>query len=193
MPGDFSQKLGFGQVGEGLISRWLQSRGCSIFPAYEMETEDGKAKPGPRMFSASGNLILPDMLAFGGREMFWVEAKRKTCFAWNRNREKWVTGIDQHHYEQYQEVAEKTGLPVWIMFWHPHGNPSHIDTKHDCPEECPTGLFGDDIRRLVLNESHRWPFYGRSGMVYWAHESLRRIASVEDILGPTQQSTHAAE
>lgn len=193
MPGKFSQQLGFGQVGEGLISRWLQSRGCLIFPAYEMETKDGEPKPGPRMFSVSGNLILPDMLAFGERQMFWVEAKRKTCFTWHRNSQKWVTGVDQHHYEQYLQVSEKTGLPVWIMFWHPSGSPDVIDTKHDCPSECPTGLFGGDIRNLMLNESHRWKFYGRSGMVYWAHESLKCIASVEDVLKATHQFTQAAE
>jgi len=187
--GKFESALAFGQVGESLISKWLQSRGCSIFPAYEMETEDGKAKPGPRLFSPNGNLILPDMLAFGEKQMFWVEAKRKTCFTWHRKSEKWVTGIDQHHYEQYQTVLTKTGLPVWIMFWHPNGTPDKIDTGHNCPPECPTGLFGGSINRLVWLESHRWPFYGRSGMVYWAHESLTSIATVDEVIN----ATHAAE
>jgi hypothetical protein len=177
--GKFEQTLAFGQVGESIISRWLQSRGAMVFPAYQIEQSAGK---GPQLFSASGNLVLPDMLAFKGDSIIWVEAKHKTCFAWYRKTQRWVTGIDLRHYQEYQEVSVKTGLPVWIMFWHPKSLPDPRDVEHGCPPECPSGLFGNSIFALAENESNRSRRWGSSGMVYWAHENLKKIAGVNEVL-----------
>lgn len=178
MTGEFEQRLGFGRVGEGVISRWLQSRGHLVFPAYEKEIGSGK---GPQLFCAAGDLVLPDILAFCGTRIQWVEAKHKTCFTWHRLTQRWTTGIDLRHYGEYQEVAARTALPVWLMFYHPQSKPDDRDIKHGCPPECPVGLFGNDIQKLTTCENHRSDRWGKSGMVYWAAESLRLIAPAQKL------------
>ncbi|MBQ2263234.1 MAG: hypothetical protein II336_17970 [Loktanella sp.] len=172
--GKFEQALAFGQMGESAISKWLQSRGHAVFPAYQVEHQTGK---GPQLFAASGDLVLPDLLAFRAGEVRWFEAKHKTCFTWHRISRQWTTGIDLRHYGEYQEVAERTSLPVWLLFWHPKEQPSDNDLAFGCPAKCPTGLFGGDIAELTQCENHRSDRHGRTGMVYWAHSSLKRIAA----------------
>lgn len=176
--GNFERTLAFGQMGESLISRWLQSRGHAVFPAYQVEHQTGK---GPQLFAASGDLVLPDLLTFRGGKVHWFEAKHKTCFTWHRISGKWTTGIDLRHYCEYQEVALRTSLPVWILFWHPMAEPSDADKAHGCPPRCPTGLFGKDITVLARCESHRSDRHGRSGMVYWAHDALRLLAEPQEL------------
>ena len=178
MTGEFEQRLSFGRVGEGVISRWLQSRGHLVFPAYEKEIGSGK---GPQLFCSAGDLVLPDILAFCGSRIQWVEAKHKTCFTWHRMTQRWTTGIDLRHYREYQEVAARTELPVWLMFYHPQSKPDDRDIKHGCPPECPTGLFGNDIETLSACENHKSSKWGKSGMVYWAVDSLRLIVPAESL------------
>lgn len=178
MGDDFARKLQFGRVGESLISRWLQARGHLVFPAYEKEIGTGK---GPQLFAASGDLVLPDILAFRGSRIQWIEAKHKTCFTWHRSTGRWTTGIDLRHYAEYQEVAARTALPVWLMFWHPKATPDARDLAHGCEPECPIGLFGNDLAVLVTCENHRSDRWGKSGMVYWAVDSLKLIAPARDI------------
>jgi hypothetical protein len=174
----FEDKLAQGRVGEGAISKWLQGRGHSVSPAYEVERDSGK---GPQLFAAAGDLVLPDLLAFRAGGAMWFEAKNKTRFAWHRLTQSWTTGIDLRHYGEYQEVAIRTGLPVWLLFLHLRSTPSDADIAHRCPPRCPTGLFGNELGRLTQTESHRSNRYGRSGMVYWAHDALRLLASVGDM------------
>lgn len=170
--GKFEQTLAFGQMGESAISRWLQSRGHHVFPAYQVEHQTGK---GPQLFAASGDLVLPDLLAFRSGKVQWFEAKHKTCFTWHRITGRWTTGIDLRHYGEYQEVAARTLLPVWLLFWHPKPKPDERDLAHGCPAQCPTGLFGENIEVLSTCENHRSDRYAR-GMVYWAHDKLRLLA-----------------
>lgn len=174
----FEQKLAQGRVGEGAISKWLQGRGHSVFPAYEIEKHSGK---GPQLFASSGDLVLPDLLAFRAGEIRWFEAKHKTCFTWHRISGKWTTGIDLRHYDEYQAVAARTGLPVWLLFLHPKAEPSAADREHGCPDTCPTGLFGNDLDVLAKVESHRSDRHGRSGMVYWAVDQLRLVAPASEV------------
>lgn len=175
---DFAAKLSFGQIGESVISRWLQGRGHAVFPAYQVEHQTGK---GPQLFAASGDLVLPDLLAFKAGKVHWVEAKHKTCFTWHRLTGKWTTGVDLRHYGEYQEVAARTALPVWLLFWHPMPEPSPADRLHGCPPVCPTGLFGGDLAVLERNENHRSDRHGKTGMVYWAHDALRLLANVDEM------------
>lgn len=85
-------------------------------------------------------------------------------------------GFDLHHYEQYQEVADRTSLPVWLMFYHPKSCPDERDLRCGCPKSCPTGLFGNDIATLKDRENHRHANWGKRGMVYWASDSLKKLA-----------------
>lgn len=176
--GSFRETLAFGQAGEKTVSEWLQARGHAVFPAYEKEGGDFK---GPQLFAASGDLVLPDLLAFKSGTAIWFEVKRKTCFTWHRISRQWVTGIDLHHYQQYQKVSARTCLPVWLVFFHPQAQPNARDVTHGCPKFCPTGLFGNDISVLAACENHRHENWGRHGMVYWAHSSLRLIAKAEEL------------
>ena len=176
--GRFERNLSMGHMGESLIARWLQSRGHAVFPAYQIEYDTGK---GPQLFSADGNCVLPDLLVFRNGSILWFEAKHKTCFTWHWTTERWTTGIDLRHYKEYLKVAQKTQLPVWLLFFHPNAVPAQRDVDHGCPSQCPTGLFGGDLKDLERCESHRSYKWGPSGMVYWAESSLRLIASVEEL------------
>jgi len=167
--GKFEAALAFGQAGELTVSQWLQRRGHMVFPAYEKEGGDFK---GPQLFAASGDLVLPDLLAFRDGTAIWFEVKRKTCFTWHRISNRWVTGIDQHHYAHYQEVAERTAFPVWLIFYHPESTPDKRDLEHGCPSKCPAGLFGNNIEVLRDRENHRHANWGKNGMVYWSSENL---------------------
>lgn len=171
--GKFEASLAFGQEGELTVSKWLQSRGHLVFPAYEKEGGDFK---GPQLFSEAGDLVLPDLLAFRSGRAIWFEVKRKTCFTWHRISKRWVTGIDLHHYSQYLEVSARTELPVWLMFYHPKNTPDARDVQHGCPSRCPAGLFGNCIATLRTAENHRHENWGKNGMVYWAHDSLKLLA-----------------
>ena len=176
--GTFERNLATGQLGESTISKWLQERGHAVFPAYQIEYSTGK---GPQLFAKYGDLVLPDLLAFRDGKIQWFEAKHKSCFTWHRNSEKWVTGIDLRHYGEYQEVAARTSLPVWLLFLHQNPKPSESDLGYGCPSACPTGLFGNEINTLAACENHRSDRYGPSGMVYWAYESLRLFADTGEV------------
>lgn len=168
----FQEQLAFGQIAEWQIEVWLRrAAGCCVLPVRE----GGRDNQGPRIFLPIGNLIAPDMLVIKGKDVRWIEAKHKTVFSWHRMTHRWTTGIDLRAYEQYQEVASITPWPVWLLFLH-----SSSDSK-ERSEPCPTGLFGGELSYLTENENHRSDRWGRSGMVYWAHETLRLIATKEEI------------
>ena len=130
------------------------------------------------------------MLVFTHCGITWVEAKHKTVFTWHRLTERWTTGIDKRHYIEYLRVSWRTKFPVWLMFCHRESLPSDIDIRHGCPPECPTGLFGGELFRLVADESHRSQPYdpnrtgfvghGKSGMVYWAVDALTLLATKDE-------------
>jgi hypothetical protein len=184
----FERQLATGKVAEGLIAAWLMSRGTPVMPAYEIEKSHGK---GPQLFAQAGEYVAPDMLAFAHDGIVWVEAKHKSVFSWHRHTRRWTTGIDIRHYEDYINVLAITKLPVWVLFYHRSATPSADDRLSGCPETCPTGLYGRSLADLQQLENHRSKPYdptrpgfaghGRSGMVYWSHASLLRIATKEQV------------
>lgn len=182
----FEESLAYGQIGESRIAKWLmwKCEGCSILPVYEKEIDTGK---GPRIFRLDGDIVAPDMLAFSPQfrdPVIWIEAKHKTVFTWHRITERWTTGIDLKHYEHYQEVAKQSEWPVWLLFLHVCGTPDRKDLEREdgvCPSACPVGLFGGHLSELAEKENHRHASWGPSGMVYWAHETLIRLASLDEV------------
>lgn len=178
MSNTFRQNFAFGLIGESRISRWLQARGHMVMPAYEKEVDTGK---GPQLFSAQGDLVLPDMLVINNGLALWAEAKHKSVWTWHRITQRWTTGVCLRHYEHYCQVATRTAMPVWLMFWHPGSTPARSDLDHGSPQACPTGLFGANISTLQHCESHRSMRWGRHGMVYWAQEHLTMLASVDEV------------
>ncbi len=167
----------FGRMGESAIARWLRyTQGCNVLPVYEKEIEDGK---GPRFYTTRGEIVAPDMLGMKGGKVFWIEAKRKDVFSWYWKGGYWVTGIDLNHYHAYRRLAEGFPHPIWLLFLHEHDRATRKRASEPWP--CPTGLFGGSIERLAACESHRSWKHGRSGMVYWAHHNLRRLATLEEV------------
>jgi len=150
-----------------------------VLPIYDIEYDTGK---GPRIFGSDGGLVAPDLLVINHNGVLWIEAKHKTVFTWHRNTKRWTTGIDRNHYEQYLKVQDAIGWPVWLLFLHRCSTPDVRDRRY-CPEKCPTGLFGQQLSILKKKENHRHGNWGPSGMVYWWHESLRELASIEAVNG----------
>lgn len=168
---NFSHQLKFGVIGENRISRWLKNRGNTILPIYETEINTGK---GPRLYTPEENLIAPDMLILSDDGILWIEAKHKTAFTWHRISKKFVTGIDLRHYEDYCKIAERYPYEVWLMFLHEGG------TAKDSPSS-PSGLFANSLEYLKENENHRHDNWGKSGMVYWSIDNLKKLAEITEI------------
>lgn len=169
----FRESLEFGKVGESLIAKWMRKRGHAVLPVYEVEQGHGK---GPRLFMPDQLLVAPDMLVVSGLNAWWIEAKHKTAFAWNRTRQIWVTGIDRYHFQQYCIVDDSTPWPVWLLFLHRGG-----EAKDSPPS--PSGLYGRSLhhlRKCVNHESDKGG--GTSGMVYWAKTDLLQLAEIEEVI-----------
>lgn len=182
----FDQTLKWGQTGETAIACWLRRKGWDVLPVYEKVIDTGK---GPRVFTAyhsgQSQLVAPDMLAFRGDRIQWVEGKRKTRFTWRWTKSVWQDGIDVRHYENYLQLRERSPFPLWILFLHEQNRPSEQDLQRGCPLRCPTGLYGNEISYLKAVESHKdaFPKNGRSyPMVYWNIEHLKLLATLEDVL-----------
>jgi len=172
----FAQQLEVGKIGESQIARWFNRRGFHVLPVYEKEVSEGK---GPTLFLSDGSQkISPDLLVFRGSDVYWIEAKHKTAFSWHRKTRRWVTGIDIRHYSEYLEVKRlHPEWDIWLMFLHKNG------TAKDTPNGMvsPSGLFCGELGFLRENENHRHANWGRSGMVYWSSDVLKKIATLEQM------------
>ena len=172
----FDQSLEIGKTGESRIAKWFLGRGYNVLPVYEKVDRDYK---GPTLFSADGPiLIAPDMLVFKSRSIFWIEAKHKTAFTWHRITGRWTTGIDARHYQEYLRVQDaQPDWPIWLLFLHQNGR------AKDTPEGMvsPCGLYGRKLSFLKNHINHRSEKWGKSGMIYWAHESLLLLAHLPEV------------
>lgn len=179
----FARSLEFGRVAESDIARWINARGGSVLPVYEKEIHEGK---GPQFYSSVGEHVAPDMFVFPALE--WIEAKHKTVFSWHRLSQRWVTGIDLHHYEAYKRVQDLSRRRVWLLFLHRSNIPDPRDVGDNkagkgCPPKCPTGLYGGSLGYLSRHVNHRHSNHGRHGMVYWAETTLTKLAALTEIKG----------
>lgn len=168
----FKQALEHGVIGESVIAQYWRRRGCSVLPAYEVE--EGHYE-GPRLYTPEGKLIVPDMVVFRGREVWWLEAKHKTAFSHHRITNRFVTGIDLPLYLDYCKIDDFSPWPVCVFFLHDGGQ------AKDSPPDSPSGLFGASLRYLRRNENHRHPNGGKRGMVYWDINKLKKYATLEEI------------
>ncbi len=170
----FKEFLIIGKTGESKIAKWIISNGGQVLPVYEISENQFK---GPALYYEGGTLVAPDMLTFKKGELRWIEVKTKSSFSWHRNTERFVTGIDLHHYADYLKVKEITKTQLWLLFLQGQG------VAKDTPEGkiSPTGLFGGEISDLKQNENHRHGNYGKSGMVYWSHDVLTKFCELNEI------------
>ena len=168
----FSTAYQYGFAGETAIALWLRSRGNCVMPVYEKIVDTGK---GPQLYMPKGTLIAPDLFVFNSERALWIEAKHKTAFTWHRITERWVTGIDLRHYADYCAVDDGTPWPVWLLFLHDGGQ------AKDSPANSPAGLFGATLAHLRQHENHRHANGGTAGMVYWAVDTLKRLATLDQM------------
>lgn len=174
---NFQEALETGKAGESLIARYFLEHGYSVLPIYKTSPCETK---GPVLYSAmSGPLIAPDMLVFKGQQVLWIEAKLKTAFVWYRKAEKWITGINTHHYQQYLTIQEeRPDWPIWLLFLQQNG------IAKDTPEgkASPTGLFGNALDYLSQHVTVEYPRseHGR-GMVCWEIDALKLLAPLADL------------
>lgn len=173
----FSQSLAIGQIGESMIARWLNAQNYHVLPVYEKELGSGK---GPRFFSNVGELIAPDMQVLNDKGQYvWLEAKMKTCFSFHGSTGRFVTGVNKKHYDDYVLVQNLTRCTVYLFFWHPIGKTRTADVnKWNAPPECPTGLFYCPVNTPC---NHVMVDLEGVEMIYWAHESLIHMATVEQM------------
>ena len=154
-------------------------------PVYEKEIDTGK---GPQLFlPGDDSLVAPDLFAFRcnevkGNTIKWIEAKHKTVFTWHRisRPPRWTTGIDLRHYHDYLKVADASPWEVWLFFLHRCSTPYKRDIQHGCPKVCPTGLFVGELSVLRGCENHRSDRWAK-GMVYWAEDRLKLLASLQEV------------
>jgi len=184
----FEEKLRQGRLAESLIARWLVRRGFNLLPAYDIT--DGNRK-GPRVFSAQGHLVAPDLLAFrlfeGAETVRWCEAKSKAAFTWHRMSSTYQDGIDKRYWLDYLTLRERMPWHLWLLFLHGPGQVAKDNPEGMVP---PTGLFGGEIKRLagcIHHESDRW---GKGGMVYWRCSDLtvagKPLATYEEVCAGTE-------
>lgn len=178
----FDESLKEGKLGEGLIARWLLSRGWDLLPAYEIELEHDK---GPQLYTAKhGKLIAPDFLGLKDPKISWIEAKTKSAFTWHRKTQTFQTGIDRRHWLEYVVVRETTKLPLWIFFLHKPGNNAK-DTPFGMIS--PSGLYVQSLDKLCTTIDHEHDNHGNSGMVYWQESVLRKICTYDELLEQIKQ------
>jgi hypothetical protein len=168
----FERSLDFGLAGETAIAQWLKRRGYTILPVYEKILDTGK---GPQLYTPNCELIAPDLLVYRGDKVLWIEAKRKAAFSWHRITQRWVTGIDLRHYEDYCRVDDTAPWPVWLLFL------QEGKQAKDSPPDSPAGLFGNALDYLRLHENHRHENWGKTGMVYWSLADLRLMAELGEV------------
>lgn len=171
----FAAQLQWGQKGEKLIAEYLCGRHkLAVMPVYDVQIQSGK---GPQVFTADASYAAPDALLFNSQVARWVECKQKTSFTWHRNTQRFTTGIDANHFQDYLKVKEISPWPLWLMFLQGEGE------AKDTPQGkvAPSGLYGGEIDYLKDNVNHTHANWGRHGMVYWAEETLHKIDSLKNM------------
>jgi hypothetical protein len=174
-----------GKVGESLIANWLKRRGYNVLPAYEIAEPEFK---GPRILSARGDLVAPDLLAFNfdapKTPVLWCEAKGKAAFTWHRISSSYQDGIDKQHWLDYLELRRRTPWDLWLLFLHAPGGLAKDNPPGMVP---PSGLFGGEILRLAERIDHESDRWGKGGMVYWRCSDLtvngKPLATYDEVRG----------
>jgi hypothetical protein len=112
VPRSFEKQLDFGRVGEKLVARFLQRKGCGVLPSYDYAGSDGQKAP-RLMFEVSG-LVVPDLDAAKQGARKWIEVKTYSHSPLFRAYGIRIHGIRRRHYRDYLAVEEQTGNPVFL-------------------------------------------------------------------------------
>ncbi len=177
----FNDSLQFGAVGENVVGRYRQAKGCLALPVHK---SIGGVGHGPQLLGINEDLVAPDFLVWGKDGTKWVEVKHKTTCTWHRKTRRWQTGVDRTVLTNYGTVSKETNSKVVLCFWHPSDKPDPRDLAWGSPKVCPTGLFVGDVLELEKPGCGRYYQHvtNSSGMVYWDIDSLTLEATVEEVL-----------
>jgi hypothetical protein len=170
----FSDKRREGEIVERGFARWIESRDFCVVPSAKWPRMPGE---GPKLyFPRTPPLSAPDVLAFTPQRVpYWYEVKHDPHFSWwNRDR-KWQTGCDIKYFNEYLQVSELTGIPLWIIFHCNIPRPRPDDRArwgNSCPDEAPVGIYGDLVTDLKESIDHPTDDYGSGGMYLWNKDDL---------------------
>ena len=109
----FEEQLELGHLGERMVSRLLQRRGCGIVPSYDFGGKDGDKAP--RLMFENRGLVLPDLDVCKQGSRQWAEVKTYFDAAWNKKLSADDRGAKGRHANDYLHVEEESGCAVFIF------------------------------------------------------------------------------
>lgn len=71
----------------------------------------------PLLSSQSDKLRVPDFHALGHGDSFWIEVKQKAEVIETIVRSQKEHGIDSPNYSDYKQIADISGVPVWVFIF----------------------------------------------------------------------------
>lgn len=155
--------LDYSERHEQAFERYLLASGYSVVPAYSL---GGKFAP-MLNYPDGGTAPIPDLLTFmGPNRPAWFEVKVKSGAVMNRQHNVLVTGIDLRHWQAYQTVRERTGLPVNLIFMHEKENEVRWGEIGTIPV---VDIYHDD----KIEEG---------GMVFFRYEGITLLSQLGDFL-----------
>lgn len=96
----------FGDLAQNEVRRLHEIVGDWVVPTYAIA--NGGA---PVLVRLLERHVLPDLQVFNAKGGRWVEVKYKDHLDKFQKLNQWQQGIDLHHWNDYCEVEQKTGLP----------------------------------------------------------------------------------
>ncbi len=153
-----------GRAWEERWATYLVTQGHAVVPTWLLDGESGDKAPS--MSTQGGELILPDMLAFGGEGRTWWECKSKTGADYYRRGGYLVTGFSRRLLRQYEQVAAATDTSVRVAFIHAAEGEAR----------------GGDYRTLRAAYSHTGAL-DRDGTTFFRWDALEYLADVAELRG----------
>ena len=159
---EWQTQLAFGQEGEHIVASLLIASGSyTILPLYQFLS----CSFAPQIYTASGSLTSPDLVAMKSGKVMFVECKRKR--RWIRWNERVETGLNRKHFQAYLELSQVTGIPLFLFFIHEEQEPTGIYAI----SLCKTGSMREWNGRNDYTGA-----YVTKPEVFFASESLTKLA-----------------
>ena len=164
--GTFEARLSFAKAIERAGEEWLKRRGWLVLSPSDYSGPDDD-KP-PSLHGAARSFVLPDTLAFRAGRARFVECKWKTAATFHRVTQRWETGIQLRHWEDYRRVRAESGVPTWIVWVHGREREMRGMDLEGLSELSPRPYDG--------------PKMGPGGMIFFPWQGLVRLASLDAVV-----------
>ena len=166
---EFEKQLAIGREVEMAVARWLMQRGHRVLPVYDYSGLNSGKAPKLQAISSADSLICPDLLIVKGGRTIWCEVKFKTHADFTRRTRQHETGIDLRLWNHYQQVADTSGSPVWLIFC------------HQCEDEIRCGSL-DVLRSPNEHRIYRGSKMSHSGMVFFRYDTLHYLERLSSVI-----------